>query len=70
VSPPSSRLRRGSVLLLFVGSGLAALVYEVVWFQMLQLVVGSSSVSMGVLLATFMGGSCLSPAAFERQTAA
>ena len=46
------------VLLLFVGSGLAALIYEIVWFQMLQLVVGSSSVSMGVLLGTFMGGMC------------
>lgn len=56
---PFMTVRRGAVLLLFVGSGLAALVYEVVWFQMLQLVVGSSSVSMAVLLATFMGGSCL-----------
>lgn len=55
---PSS-LRRLPVLLLFVGSGLAALVYEIVWFQMLQLVVGSSSVSIGVLLGTFMGGMCL-----------
>ncbi len=55
----SAALRRLPVLLLFVGSGLAALVYEIVWFQMLQLVVGSSSVSMGVLLGTFMGGMCL-----------
>jgi spermidine synthase len=45
--------------LLFVGSGAAALVYEVVWFQLLQLIVGSSSVSLGVLLGTFMGGMCL-----------
>lgn len=41
---------------LFVGSGAAALIYEVVWLQLLQLAIGSSSVSIGVLLATFMGG--------------
>ena len=47
------------MLLLFVGSGCAALVYEIVWFQLLQLVIGSSAVSLGVLLGTFMGGMCL-----------
>jgi len=47
------------LLLLFVGSGAAALIYEIVWFQMLELFVGSSSVSLGVLLGTFMGGMCL-----------
>jgi spermidine synthase len=47
------------LLLLFVGSGAAALIYEIVWFQMLELYVGSSAVSVGVLLATFMGGMCL-----------
>ena len=48
-----------ALLLLFVGSGCAALIYEIVWFQLLQLVIGSSAVSMGVLLGTFMGGMCL-----------
>lgn len=43
-------------LLLFVGSGAAALIYEIVWFQLLQFIIGSSSLSLGVLLATFMGG--------------
>src|SRR5580765_6395543 len=47
------------LLLLFFGSGCAALIYEIVWFQLLQLVVGSSAVSLGVLLGTFMGGMCL-----------
>jgi spermidine synthase len=47
------------LLALFVGSGCAALIYEVVWLQLLQLVVGSSAVSLGVLLGTFMGGMCL-----------
>src|SRR5205809_507501 len=48
-----------ALLLLFVGSGCAALIYEIVWFQLLELVIGSSAVSMGVLLGTFMGGMCL-----------
>src|SRR5436305_1176900 len=48
-----------ALLLLFVCSGCAALIYEVVWFQLLELIIGSSAVSMGVLLGTFMGGMCL-----------
>lgn len=47
------------LLVLFVGSGLCALIYEVVWFQLLELVIGSSAISLGVLLATFMGGMCI-----------
>jgi spermidine synthase len=46
------------LLLLFVGSGCAALIYEVVWLQVLQLVIGSTAISLGVLLGTFMGGMC------------
>src|SRR6516165_8894554 len=44
------------LLLLFAGSGCAALIYEVVWFQLLELIIGSSAVSTAVLLGTFMGG--------------
>jgi spermidine synthase len=47
------------VVCLSAGSGCAALIYELVWFQLLQLVIGSSATSMGVLLASFMGGMCL-----------
>jgi spermidine synthase len=47
------------VALLFFGSGAAALIYEIVWLQLLELFVGSSAVSVGVLLGTFMGGMCL-----------
>jgi len=47
------------LLLLFVGSGCAALIYEIVWLQLLELVIGSSGISVGVLLGTFMGGMCL-----------
>ena len=55
----TSRRFLPALLLLFVGSGCAALIYEIVWFQLLQLVIGSSAVSLGVLLGTFMGGMCL-----------
>jgi spermidine synthase len=47
------------LLLLFVGSGCAALIYEIVWLQLLQLVIGLTTASLGVLLGTFMGGMCL-----------
>jgi spermidine synthase len=58
------------LLLLFVGSGCAALIYEVVWFQLLELVIGSSAVSIGVLLGTFMGGMCLGSLLLSRITPA
>jgi spermidine synthase len=54
------------LLILFLGSGCAALIYEVVWYQMLQLTLGSTSVSMGFLLATFMGGLCIGSAGLPR----
>ncbi len=54
------------LLLLFVGSGCAALVYEVVWFQLLQLVIGVSTISLGVLLGTFMAGLFIGSLLFPR----
>ena len=54
------------LLLLFVGSGMCALIYEVVWFQLLELVIGSSAISLGVLLATFMGGMCIGSLTLSR----
>ena len=47
------------LMLLFAGSGCSALIYEIVWYQLLQLAIGSTAVSLGVLLATFMGGLAL-----------
>jgi spermidine synthase len=47
------------LLVLFAGSGCSALIYEIVWYQMLQLAIGSTSVSLGFLLAAYMGGLCL-----------
>ena len=54
------------LLLLLAGSGCAALIYEIVWFQLLQLVIGASAVSLGLLLAAYMGGLCVGSAAFAR----
>src|SRR3954465_3656075 len=47
-----------ALLLLFAFSGAAALIYEIIWFQLLQLVIGSTAGSTAVLLATYMGGMC------------
>ena len=54
------------VLIFFIGSGCAALIYEIVWFQLLEFVIGSTAVSLAVLLGTFMGGMCLGSLAFAR----
>jgi spermidine synthase len=54
------------LLVLFAASGCAALIYEIVWLQMLELVLGSSAASVGVLLGTFMGGMCLGSLALAR----
>src|SRR6059036_3233738 len=54
------------LLLLMAGSGCAALIYEIVWFQLLQLVIGSSAVSLGLLLGAYMGGLCAGSALLPR----
>ena len=69
-SSAASRPLLPLLLALFVGSGTAALIYEIVWLQLLQLVVGSSAVSLGVLLGTFMGGMCLGSLALPRLVSA
>jgi spermidine synthase len=46
------------LFVLMMASGSAALIYEIVWLQLLQLVIGSSAVSLGFLLAAYMGGLC------------
>lgn len=47
------------LLVLFFASGCAALIYETVWFYLVQLVVGASSISVAVILSAFMGGMAL-----------
>ena len=54
------------LLILFAGSGCSALIYEIVWYQLLMLAIGSTAVSLGILLATYMGGLCLGSLAFPR----
>ena len=66
IAGTSPRSALAPLLLLLAGSGCAALIYEIVWFQLLQLVIGSSAVSLGLLLAFYMGGLCLGSAAFGR----
>ena len=69
---PDTMSRRGSrwstpaLLLLFLGSGCAALIYELVWFHLLRLVIGSSSISIAALLVSFMGGMGLGSLMFPR----
>jgi spermidine synthase len=58
------------LLLLFAASGCSALIYEIVWYQLLQLVIGSTAVSLGVLLAAFMGGLCLGSLGLPRMARA
>ena len=52
-------MTRRFLLLLFFASGCAALIYEIVWFYLVELIVGASSISVAVLLASFMGGMAL-----------
>jgi len=70
VAPPVSNRHLPILLALFAGSGCAALIYEVVWFQLLQLVIGSSALSLGVLLGTYMGGMCLGSLLLPRYVSA
>jgi spermidine synthase len=69
-TPQAAVLTSGRVLplllIMFIGSGCSALIYEIVWFQLLELVIGSSTVSLGILLGTFMGGMCLGSLLFPR----
>jgi spermidine synthase len=62
----SSKWRTGVLLALFVGSGCSALIYEICWLQQLGLVLGATSVSLSILLTSFMGGMCFGSLALPR----
>ena len=47
-------------------SGVSALIYEVVWYPLLQLIIGTTTTSLGWLLAAFMGGMCLGSLLFPK----
>jgi spermidine synthase len=53
-----SRIRGNTliVILFFVFSGIASLIYQVAWFKQLSYFLGNSTYSQSVVLATFMGG--------------
>jgi spermidine synthase len=59
-APAGGALRRdGPVYALFIASGAAALVYQVIWLRWLGLVFGYTTVSVSIVLASFMGGLAL-----------
>ena len=64
----TSRSNRALValLLFFLGSGCSALIYEVIWYELLRQVVGASSISMAIVLTSFMGGLFLGSWGFSR----
>src|ERR1700693_3892924 len=55
-NPSASERVLPLLLLLFAASGCAALIYEIVWFQLLELVIGSSTRFLGMLPRTLLGG--------------
>jgi spermidine synthase len=48
-----------ALLVVSLLSGCAALVYQIVWFQMLSVALGASALSLGLVPAVFLGGMCL-----------
>ncbi|HKU42156.1 MAG TPA: fused MFS/spermidine synthase [Polyangiales bacterium] len=54
---------------MFLASGCAALIYEVVWVHLLRLVIGASALSVGIVLASFMGGMFLGSLLFAKSVA-
>jgi spermidine synthase len=52
----NSRLIFKLVAILFILSGVASLIYQVVWFRQLSYFLGSTTYSQSIVLATFMGG--------------
>ncbi len=56
--------------LMFLGSGCAALIYEVIWFHLMRLVIGASSLSVGIVLISFMGGMFLGSLLFPKYVSA
>ena len=55
----AQRFPTATLASLFFASGAAALVYEVAWFHLLRLSIGSSAISVAFLLGSFMGGMSL-----------
>lgn len=54
----SNQLHRGRIILilLFLLSGAAGLIYQVIWFKKLTYFIGNTTPAQSILLATYMGG--------------
>src|SRR3954447_23253261 len=50
---------RAAVVLLFLGSGFSALVYQVAWVRLLTPVFGVTAYAISTVIASFMGGLAL-----------
>jgi spermidine synthase/MFS family permease len=47
---------KGIIAILFITSGAAGLIYQVVWFKYLALFIGNTTYAQMIVLATFLGG--------------
>lgn len=65
-APAERRSLEPALRIMFFLSGCAALIYEVVWFHLMRLVIGASALSVGIVLASFMGGMFLGSLLFPR----
>jgi predicted membrane-bound spermidine synthase len=54
--PRETRWQRAGVYAIFFVSGAASLICEVIWFKQLQLLLGSSTLAVSVVVACFFGG--------------
>src|SRR3954453_8965897 len=58
--PPRTESRvfdlMAAIYMMFLASGAASLVYQVVWFKQLQFVLGSSTFAMSMTVASFFFG--------------
>ncbi|OGF67077.1 MAG: hypothetical protein A2Y62_09000 [Candidatus Fischerbacteria bacterium RBG_13_37_8] len=52
----NKRLAHSFLYIIFFISGFTSLIYEIVWFKLLQYLFGSTVYSLSTLLASFMGG--------------
>ena len=57
----------GIIAVLFIVSGGAGLVYQIVWFKYLSLFLGNTTYAQTIVLATFMGGLAIGAALWGRR---
>jgi spermidine synthase/tetratricopeptide (TPR) repeat protein/MFS family permease len=57
----------GIIAVLFIVSGAAGLVYQIVWFKYLSLFLGNTTYAQTIVLATFMGGLAIGASLWGRR---